>query len=52
MRDGGGAGGERALRHQLTQQNVPAIIHMSHNSQEEGTAIADVLFGDYTPPAG
>ena len=32
-----------------TQQNVPAIIHMSHNSQEEGTAIADVLFGDYNP---
>ncbi|MGO9009131.1 MAG: glycoside hydrolase family 3 C-terminal domain-containing protein [Bryobacteraceae bacterium] len=32
-----------------TQQNVPAIIHMSHNSQEEGTAIADVLFGDYDP---
>jgi len=32
-----------------TQQSVPAIIHMSHNSQEEGTAIADVLFGDYNP---
>jgi beta-glucosidase len=32
-----------------TEQNVPAIIHMSHNSQEEGTAIADVLFGDYNP---
>ena len=32
-----------------TQQNVPAIIHMSHNSQEEGNAIADVLFGDYNP---
>ena len=32
-----------------TQENVPAIIHMSHNSQEEGTAIADVLFGDYNP---
>jgi beta-glucosidase len=32
-----------------TQQNVPAIIHMSHNGQEEGTAIADVLFGDYNP---
>ena len=32
-----------------TQQNVPAIIHMSHNSQEEGTALADVLFGDYNP---
>jgi beta-glucosidase len=32
-----------------TEQNVPAIIHMSHNSQEEGSAIADVLFGDYNP---
>jgi beta-glucosidase len=32
-----------------TQSNVPAILHMSHNSQEEGTAIADVLFGDYNP---
>ena len=32
-----------------TQENVPAIIHMSHNSQEEGNAIADVLFGDYNP---
>jgi beta-glucosidase len=32
-----------------TEQNVPAIIHMSHNSQEEGNAIADVLFGDYNP---
>jgi beta-glucosidase len=32
-----------------TQSNVPAILHMSHNSQEEGSAIADVLFGDYNP---
>jgi len=32
-----------------SEQNVPAIIHMSHNSQEEGAAIADVLFGDYNP---
>jgi beta-glucosidase len=31
------------------QQNVPAIVHMAHNSQEEGTALADVLFGDYNP---
>src|SRR5204863_1343996 len=32
-----------------TQQNVPAILHMAHNSQEEGNALADVLFGDYNP---
>ena len=32
-----------------TQQNVPAVIHTSHSGQEEGTAIADVLFGDYNP---
>jgi len=32
-----------------TEQNVPAIVHMAHSSQEEGRALADVLFGDYTP---
>ncbi len=32
-----------------TQHNVPAIVHMAHNSQEEGNALADVLFGDYNP---
>ncbi len=32
-----------------TQENVPAIIHMTHSSQEEGNALADVLFGDYNP---
>jgi len=32
-----------------TQRNVPAILHIAHASQEEGNAIADVLFGDYTP---
>jgi beta-glucosidase len=31
------------------QENVPAILHMAHNSQEEGNALADVLFGDYNP---
>jgi beta-glucosidase len=31
------------------QENVPAIVHMAHNSQEEGNALADVLFGDYNP---
>jgi len=32
-----------------TQENVPAIVHMAHNSPEEGNALADVLFGDYNP---
>jgi beta-glucosidase len=32
-----------------TQQNIPAILHMTHNSQEMGNALADVLFGDYNP---
>lgn len=31
------------------QENVPAIVHMAHNSQEEGNALAGVLFGDYNP---
>ena len=34
---------------QWTQENVPAILHMAHNSQEEGNALADALFGDYNP---
>jgi beta-glucosidase len=32
-----------------TQENVPAILHMTHASQDEGTALAKVLFGDYNP---
>ncbi|PIF31841.1 beta-glucosidase [Flavobacterium sp. 9] len=32
-----------------TQEHVPAILHMAQNSQETGTALADVLFGDYNP---
>jgi len=32
-----------------TQSNVPAILHMAHSSQDEGTALARVLFGDYNP---
>lgn len=32
-----------------SQQNVAAIVHMTHNSQEAGTALADVLFGDVNP---
>jgi len=34
---------------QWTQDHVPAIVHMAHNSQEEGNALADALFGDYNP---
>lgn len=32
-----------------TKHNIPAIIHVTHNSQELGNAVADVLFGDYNP---
>jgi beta-glucosidase len=32
-----------------SQQNLPAIVHMVHNSQEEGHGLADVLFGEYSP---
>lgn len=34
---------------QWTKENIPAILHMAHNSEEEGNALADVLFGDYNP---
>ena len=32
-----------------TQKHVPAIVHMTQNSQELGNALADVLFGDFNP---
>lgn len=32
-----------------SQAHVPAIMHITHAAQEQGTAIADVLFGDYNP---
>ncbi len=32
-----------------TAENVPAIVHLTHNSQELGNALADVLFGDVNP---
>jgi len=32
-----------------TNGNIPAILHMTHNSQEMGHALADVIFGDYNP---
>jgi len=34
---------------QWTEEHVPAILQMAHNSQEEGNALADALFGDYNP---
>jgi len=32
-----------------SQEHVPAILQMAHSSQDEGTAIARVLFGSYNP---
>jgi beta-glucosidase len=32
-----------------TQAHIPAILHMAHSSQDEGTALAKVLFGEYNP---
>jgi len=32
-----------------TQRQVPAILHLTHNSEEEGNALAAVLFGDFDP---
>jgi beta-glucosidase len=32
-----------------TQKHVPAIVHLTHSSQELGNALADVLFGDFNP---
>lgn len=31
------------------ETHIPAIVHMANNSEEEGKALADVLFGDYNP---
>jgi beta-glucosidase len=31
------------------QSSVSSILQMAHSSQEEGNALADVLFGDYNP---
>ncbi len=32
-----------------SQANIPAILTMAQSSQDEGTALAKVLFGDYNP---
>ncbi len=32
-----------------SQQNLPAILHITHSGQAIGPAIADVIFGDYNP---
>ncbi len=32
-----------------TEEHAPAIVHLTNNSEEEGNALADVLFGDYNP---
>jgi len=32
-----------------TQEHAPAIVEMTHNSEEQGDGLADVLFGDYNP---
>jgi beta-glucosidase len=31
------------------KDSLPAILHMTHCSEETGNALADVLFGDYNP---
>jgi len=32
-----------------TQDNIPAIVEITHNSEEQGDGLADVLFGDVNP---
>jgi beta-glucosidase len=32
-----------------SKQHVPAILQMAHSSQDQGSALAQVLFGDYNP---
>lgn len=32
-----------------SQENLPAILHISNNSQELGNGLADVIFGDFNP---
>jgi beta-glucosidase len=32
-----------------SQEHAPAIVEITHNSEEQGDGLADVLFGDYDP---
>jgi beta-glucosidase len=32
-----------------SEEHVPAILEITHNSEEQGAGLADVLFGDYDP---
>jgi beta-glucosidase len=32
-----------------TAEHIPAILQITHNSEEQGNGLADVLFGDYNP---
>ena len=32
-----------------SQENIPAILHITNNSQELGNGMADVIFGNYNP---
>jgi beta-glucosidase len=32
-----------------SEEHVPAIVEITHNSEEQGDGLADVLFGDYNP---
>jgi beta-glucosidase len=32
-----------------SQENIPAILHVTNNSQELGNGLADVIFGDFNP---
>jgi beta-glucosidase len=32
-----------------TEAHIPAILEMTHNSEVQGDALADVLFGEYNP---
>jgi len=32
-----------------SDKNIPAILHVTNNSQELGNGIADVIFGDFNP---
>ncbi len=32
-----------------SNENVPAILHITHAAQEQGNAVANVVFGEYNP---